>query len=383
MTFGIDYECARGFAAGLEQRTMTRSLLFYLHGLVGGGAERLFARLASGFAARGDRVSFVVDFEASESRALLSPAVSLRILPRGHAKATLTLAKWLAAEKPDASLSAISVSNLKHAMAATMAGRGRRAILSYHGFFESEAERLSRIGYRLTPLLSRATAATIAVAEGLRADLVNRLHASPDRTRMIYNPGAPEPFPPLLDPEALLARPPVVVAIGRLVEGKDFSTLLRAFARLEHAEARLVILGEGPLRRSLEDEARALGIAGRVAMPGFTTDISPSLRGARCVAMSSRRESFSLVCVEALAHGLPVAATDCGGPREILNSPAFGAIVPVGDPDALAHAIDGYMTAPGDPSARQAHAAEFTLDRALDRYDALIRQVITHGRPQP
>jgi glycosyltransferase involved in cell wall biosynthesis len=360
---------------------MTRSLLFYVHGLVGGGAERVFARMASGFAARGDRVSFVVDFEASEARPLLSSAVSLRVLPRGHARATWTLARWLAAEKPDASLSAIGVSNLKHALAATMAGRNRRAILTYHGFFESEPERLSRIGYRLTPVLSRLTAATVGVSGGLAADLESRFHASPDRTRMIYNAAAPDPSPPPLDVENLMARPLVVVAIGRLVADKDFSTLLRAFARLENVEARLVILGEGPLRRPLEDEARALGIGGRVSMPGFAADIGRRLQAARCVAISSRRESFSLVCVEALAYGLPVVATDCGGPSEILDSPTLGSIVPVGDPETLARAIDAHLAAPGDPTARQAHAAEFTLDRALDRYDTLIRSVITHGRP--
>jgi glycosyltransferase involved in cell wall biosynthesis len=345
---------------------MTRSLLFYVHGLVGGGAERVFARMASGFAARGDRVSFVVDFEASEARPLLSSAVSLRVLPRGHARATWTLARWLAAEKPDASLSAISVSNLKHALAATSAGRGRRAILTYHGFFESEPERLSRIGYLLTPLLSRLTAATVGVSEGLAAD---------------YNPAAPDPLPPPVNAESLVAQPPVVLAVGRLVADKDFSTLLRAFARLENAEARLVILGEGPLRGPLEDEARALGIGHRVSMPGFAADIGRRLQAARCVAISSRRESFSLVCVEALAYGLPVVATDCGGPSEILGSPALGSIVPVGDPETLARAIDSRLAAPGDPAARQARAAEFTLDRALDRYDALIRSVITHGRP--
>ena len=360
---------------------MARRLLFYTHGLVGGGAERVFARIASGFAARGDRVHFFVDFEAHEARPLLSLAVDLHILPRGHARATWALARWLAAEKPDASLSAISVSNLKHILAATMAGRNRRAILSYHGYYESEPERLSRLGYRLTPLLTRTAAATVAVSGGLLDDLKQRFRASPERTRMIFNPAAPDPPPSALSCESLLERPPLVLAVGRLTPDKDFATLLRGFARIARPDARLTILGEGPLRQALEDEARALGIADRLSLPGFTTDVGRHFEGARCLAISSRRESFSLVCVEALAFGLPVVATDCGGPQEILNSPTCGTIVPVGDPIALAEAIGSCLDAPGDPAARQARASDFTLERALDSYDALIESVIKHGRP--
>jgi|SRR5271157_5152198 len=78
----------------------------------------------------------------------------------------------------------------------------------------------------------------------------------------------------------------------------------------------MVIVGEGPLRRPLEDEARALGIGGRVSMPGFTTEIGPTLEAARCVAITSRRKSTGLVCVEALGYALPVVATDCGASKD-------------------------------------------------------------------
>ena len=175
-----------------------RKLLFYTHALVGGGAERVWARLASGFAARGDEVAFAVDFEARESLDLLSSAVTLHVLPPGHLRSTLALARLLRRQQPDASLSAISVSNLKHVVAAKLAQRGGRAILSYHGFFDSEPERLSRIGYRLTPLLTRLSGATVAVSNSLRDDLVANFHAPVEHTATIFNPAAPEPFPPLL-----------------------------------------------------------------------------------------------------------------------------------------------------------------------------------------
>jgi glycosyltransferase involved in cell wall biosynthesis len=356
-----------------------RKLLFYTHALVGGGAERVWARLASGFSARGDDVHFVVDFEADANLPFLSKDVALRVLPRGHASATRALAKILREEKPDASLSAISVSNLKHVCAATLAGRRDRAIASYHGFYESEQERLSNIGYRLTRPLSRAAAATVAVSESLRTDLLVRFAVAPDRVITIHNPAAPEPFPDALDTDDLLAREKVVVAMGRLVPDKNFGLLLEAFARLRHAEARLVILGEGPERAALEALSRKLGIAERVAMPGFSTQAGAQLQRARCFALSSRRESFGLACVEAIAHGLPVVVTDCGGPAEIISTPAIGTIAPVDDAHALAGAIDQCLDAPGDPDPRQARARDFTLQSALDRYDALIVSVMKHA----
>jgi glycosyltransferase involved in cell wall biosynthesis len=359
-----------------------RKLLFYTHALVGGGAERVWARLASGFAARGDEVTFAVDFEARESLAMLSSGVSLQILPRGHLQSTLALARLIRRQKPDASLSAISVSNLKHAIAAQLARRGGRAILSYHGFFDSEPELLSRIGYRLTPLLTRLSAATVAVSDSLRDDLVANFGAASARTTTIFNPAAPEPFPALLDANALAERPPLVVAIGRLVADKDFVALLRAFARIKRPCARLMILGEGAERSRLQAEAIALGIAQRVDMPGFSRDPGKALAGARCFALTSLRESFSLVCVEALAYGLPVVATDCGGPREIVCDSTLGNLAPVGDVEGLAQAIDSALADPGDPAPRQRRAGDFTLEKALDRYDKLIDAVIRH-RPAP
>jgi len=352
-----------------------RKLLFYTHALVSGGAERVFARLASGFRARGDEVTFAVDVDAKQDLGLLSRDVELVVLPKGHRAAVLGLARLLRERRPDASLSALSVSNLKHALAATLAGRRARAILGYHGFYESEPERLSNIGYRLTPLLTRGAGATVAVSNALRDDVVARFHAPADRVVTLYNPAAPEPFPAELSSAALARRAPVVLAMGRLVPDKDFLTLLRAFARLQDDAARLVILGEGPERERLVGEAQALGVAARVDMPGYRLDTARELLRAKCCVVSSRRESFGLSCIEALAHGLPVVATDCGGPAEILGSLCAGAPAPVGDAPALARALDAALANPGDPAPRQSRAREFSLDAALDAYNRVIQDV--------
>ena len=358
----------------------SRRLLFYTHALVGGGAERVWARLAAGFAGRGDEVDFVVDFEARENLRVLGDRAQLVVLPNGHAAATLALARHLRRRRPHASLSAISVSNLKHALAATLAGRRDRAILSYHGFYENERERLSNIGYRLTRPLSTATAQTIAVSDCLRADLIARFGVAPERITTIFNPAAPDPFPPDRSAAEIAARAPVVAAVGRLAPDKNFVGLLRAFAKVRTPGARLRILGEGPMRGALTALRSELGLEDRVELPGFSHDVSASLVQARCFVLPSFKETFGLACVEALACGLPCVVTASGGPQEIIMSPDLGMVVPVDDVDALAAAIDAALQTPGNPARRQARARDFTLDVALDRYDELISRVMSHAR---
>jgi glycosyltransferase involved in cell wall biosynthesis len=186
---------------------------------------------------------------------------------------------------------------------------------------------------------------------------------------MIYNPAAPEPFPRAVSREDISRRAPVVLAIGRLVPDKDFLTLIRAFARVKCEDARLVILGEGSERGRLVAEARTLGVEERVEMPGFVRDTGAQFDGARCFVVSSRSESFSLACVEALARGLPVAVTDCGGPGEILDGLGVVKATPVGDAAALALAIDALLADPGEPAPRQERARVFSLEAALVAYE--------------
>lgn len=351
-----------------------RTLLFYVHALAGGGAERVMARLASGFAARHDRVLLAVDFEAQEWRSSLDDRVELIVLPRGHGRSVAALARTLARERPFVSLSALAATNLKHTAAALLARRSKRAILSYHGFFENEPERLSRIGYWCAPALSGLAGASVAVSDALRRDLVRRFFIPDGRTVTIHNPASPTAPQPPLRPAELCARAPLIVAMGRLTEDKGCGFLLQAFARVAHPAARLAILGKGPELDKLKAKALALGVADRLELPGYV-DPSGYLSRARCFVSPSFRESFGLAIVEALDYGLPVVATGSGGPQEILCSPELGRLVPFGDEKQMAAAIDACLKTPGDPAPRQRRAKEFSLAAALDNYDRLFREV--------
>src|SRR5262249_20190636 len=99
-----------------------RRLLFYTHGLVGGGGERVWALTASGLQRRGHDVSFAVDFVAKENEHLLVPEVRRHVLGRGHGAAVSALARVLRQERPDVAFAAIGASNLKLIAAKALAG---------------------------------------------------------------------------------------------------------------------------------------------------------------------------------------------------------------------------------------------------------------------
>jgi glycosyltransferase involved in cell wall biosynthesis len=357
-----------------------RKLLFYTHALVGGGAERVWALLASGFARRGHDVILATDWDAPENLSYIDARIRRVQVGRGKIESVRNLAALLRREQPDAALSALAVSNLKLFAATLLAGRSRTMIQSLHGFFQVEPGLLSRAGALGLPVSSRMTGATVAVSQVLRDDLVRRFHAAPDRTLCIHNPIDIDPALPAPTLEALRARPPLVLAMGRLEPQKNYDLLLRAFALVRHPGARLVIVGEGSARPALEALVRDLGLGARVDMPGYAVRPWPWYDEAACLVVSSRSESFGLTLVEAMARGLPVVSTDCMGPREILEDGRFGALVPFGDPVALAAALDAALADPGDPAPRLAQAARFGLERIVDSYDELITRVIAAAR---
>jgi glycosyltransferase involved in cell wall biosynthesis len=147
---------------------------------------------------------------------------------------------------------------------------------------------------------------------------------------------------PLEHPWFRSGEPPVILAAGRLTAQKDYSMLIRAFARVRQVRpARLMILGEGEDRPILEELARQLGVEQDVSLPGFVMNPYPYMAHAALFVLSSRWEGLPTVLVEALYCGAPLIATDCpSGPREILRDGQYGQLVPVGDDIFLARAIE-------------------------------------------
>ncbi|MEQ1712187.1 MAG: glycosyltransferase [Hyphomicrobium sp.] len=358
-------------------------LLFYTHGLVDGGAERLWSCLASAFKARGYEVVFVVDFPAKDNLQNLDPAIRLHTLGKGHIQAIRKLADVLKAERPHVTLSAVGGSNTKLLAAIALSGVETQPIITYHGYEEWKSGLLSLATYVSIPLLSAASARTVAVSDGLRNTLVKSWHARAAKTVTIHNPVFFPETARVPTTEELARREDVVLAVGRLAPVKEYATLIRAFARLKRPNARLVILGKGPEERAIRALAARLGIADRVEMPGYLPDPWKAYETAKCFVLSSRSEPFGNVVVEALAHGLPVVTTACSGPLEILQHGKFGKIVPVGDDLQFADALSATLADPGDPAPRRARADQFSFPVRVPAYEKLVADVLAEAHAMP
>lgn len=171
---------------------------------------------------------------------------------------------------------------------------------------------------------------------------------------------------------------PVVLFLGRFDREKSPETLLAAWPRVRAARATLLVVGDGPLRPEVEGLASSLGELSRpIRLCGPTADPSLYLRAADVVVVPSASEGMSNVLLEAMAHGLPVVATDIAGNREVLVHPELGALVAPGDPAALARAVDRWLEDPAAAakaggSARTHVAERYGVDRMVSAYERLF-----------
>jgi glycosyltransferase involved in cell wall biosynthesis len=170
----------------------------------------------------------------------------------------------------------------------------------------------------------------------------------------------------------------VIGSIGRLAEKKGQRDLLEAAARVfEHTPtARLCLVGDGPLRASVEARASELGIRDRVDFLGTMPDGVRKLADFDVFVLPSHMEGMSNGLLEAHAAGLPVVATDVGGNAEVTRDGETGLVVPPRDPLALGDAILRMMKDPGRARARAAAGrerilAEFTVQRMVSRLEQL------------
>jgi len=176
----------------------------------------------------------------------------------------------------------------------------------------------------------------------------------------------------------------VWLAVGRFDPPKDYPNMLQAFARVVHKYSNTILLiaGDGPLRETMENMARELGVEKYVKFLGIRRDIPQLMNAADAYVMSSSWEGMPMVLLEASATGLPIVATDVGGNREVVLDGITGFLVPPRNPEALAEAMLRMMDLPEEKRREMGKAARkhieenFSLDRVVDMWEALYKELL-------
>lgn len=196
--------------------------------------------------------------------------------------------------------------------------------------------------------LSRDLASYLTERVGIPASKVAQIYNGVDTRRFCPAEGLPSiDGCPFRRPDHWL-----VGTVGRMQAVKDQTLLARAFIRALEIEpslkgrARLVMVGEGPLRAEAQQLLELAGIANLAWLPGERHDIPDILRGLDCFALPSLAEGISNTVLEAMACGLPVIATDVGGNPELVVAEHTGRLVPAGDVEAMAGALVAYAATP-------------------------------------
>jgi sugar transferase (PEP-CTERM/EpsH1 system associated) len=159
----------------------------------------------------------------------------------------------------------------------------------------------------------------------------------------------------------------LIGSVGRLDPVKDIPTLLRSFAKLvrDHPEARLAIVGDGPLRGELETLSHALNIECAVTWLGRRDDVPALLQCFDLFVQCSLFEGMSNTILEAMATGLPIVATDTGGNSELVEQNRNGFLFPVGNVVTLTDLLGRYLK---DFSLHKDHAFQ-SRRRAMEQFD--------------
>jgi glycosyltransferase involved in cell wall biosynthesis len=347
-----------------------------------GGLERVAAILAAGIAPHVERIVVCYGKPGLREEPLRKAGIELvrierpRPNPRVLARSVGDLARVLAREHPDVVHAHNPAAGVAAWLARAAARRGDAAIVtSFHGVHFGSAV--------VTRLAMRSADAAI----GVGPTSTRSLGLPPGRAVTVLNAvedAAVRPAPEVRR-ELGAGDGELVVNVGRYVDLKNQALLLDALARIapRRPQLRAVLIGEGPLRSELEARVERLGLNGRVTISGPRPDAVDVIAAADVFALSSDSEALPLTLLEAMTYSRPIVTTAVGSIPDTVADGDSALVVPPGDVDAFAAALERLLEerelaarlgANARATVQRHHSVERMVERTLAVYASAVRR---------
>jgi len=355
-------------------------LALFIRVLEGGGAQKDAVLLANALSQRGVKVIILTLAQRGRLAALVSPDVPVITVEATQLRsAGPALRRTIAAVAPRVVMSSEAAANVVTFLAVRSLPAAVRPKLLLREVASPSVARVSdpylqnRLAYRAVPWVYSRADRVLTLTQGGRRDLIENFKVPAERIAVLASNAVIDPAAEKRLAAAAETGTPreagLIVSVGRLSPEKDQLLIVEAMARSpDMGQARLVLVGDGPLRPAIEKRMMQLGLTDRIVLAGHQDDPYAWLLNAQLAVCSSRFEGLGNAVIEALACGTPVVSTDCPwGPREILANGVFGELVPVGDADRLGAAMARALrvhSANVDRGTLRQRAGVYTSDRA-------------------
>ena len=369
-----------------QQRIRQEHLAVFIPKLAGGGAEKIIIQIANSLAERGISIDFLV---CSGDGVLTNKlAKNINLIELGTSRTIYSLVpllKYLRTYKPETFLSFLNHTNLVSILARFLSGISTQLIISERNtpsvsLVKSNTSK-TKNGFILVliKILYRFSDQIIVNSVGIKMDLIELCPILKERIQIIYNPIDLKQVKLKVEEKNIhpwlnFSDEPVILSAGRLVQQKDFSTLIKAF-KIARSKKRmkLLILGEGLEKSNLLKLIESLNLNSQIELTGYVENPYSFFSLASLFVLSSIWEGFPNVLIEALACGIPIVSTDCkSGPREVLDNGKYGKLIPTKNEFLLADAILKSLSENHDTELLQNRAKIYSKDVIIEKYISTI-----------
>lgn len=318
-------------------------ILFVIHSLGTGGAERVMSLLATDWAERGYIISIVTLTSTDRSFYKLHNSIEVISLDvasesqgvkdtiTGNYKRIVAIKNVISEQNPDIVIAFMTRTNVLTTLAAKLAKKP--IIIAERNNFYRVKSKIWRFIRRIVYPFSNALVVQ-SEHDREKYDYHLNVHILPNPLILEHN-------------HKNIQRQKMILAVGRLNKVKGFDLLLKAFSQVEAKGWYLVILGEGSERENLQNQVDELKINKDVSMPGNVSDVEAYYKKASIFVLSSRYEGFPNVLIEAMGYGCASIAFDClTGPSDIIDHNKNGILIEAENINKLSEGIQYLIDQP-------------------------------------